>query len=224
MKIKIGDLIKERLNLFNMSPSQLSRDTGIPQGTISRIISGEIKSPRAEHLPAIAKALNVSIDWLVTGRDKKTNIKDTNFNNRNIIEIPTFDIEASMGNGKFPPDFQQPVLTVTVDKDFFVNQGINITSNSRLSIITGMGDSMEGTFNNGDPVVVNHGIQKLDADGVYVFTLGDKLYLKRLQILPSCVRMISDNSKYPPYDIKGDELNNLIIHGKVLFAWNGRRI
>ncbi len=221
----ISDRVIARLKLFNMSLPELARETGIPTATIYRIANGEIKSPRAEHLPAIAKALNVSIDWLVTGKDsKKPNIENINTHNKNIIEIPTFDIEASMGNGKFPPDFQQPVLTVTVDKDFFVNQGINITSNSRLSIITGMGDSMEGTFNNGDPVVVNHGIQKLDADGVYVFTLGDKLYLKRLQILPSCVRMISDNSKYPPYDIKGDELNNLIIHGKVLFAWNGRRI
>lgn len=221
----ISDRVIARLKLFNMSLPELARETGIPTATIYRIANGEIKSPRAEHLPAIAKALNVSIDWLVTGKDsKKPNIENINTHNKNIIEIPTFNIEASMGNGKFPPDFQQPVLTVTVDKDFFVNQGINITSNSRLSIITGMGDSMETTFKSGDPLVVNQNIQTFVEDGIYLFTLNDLLYVKRLQRLPNCIKMISDNKNYTDYNIQGEELKSLIIHGKVLFAWNGRRI
>lgn len=221
----ISDRVIARLKLFNMSLPDLARETGIPTATIYRIANGEIKSPRAEHLPAIAKALNVSIDWLVTGKDsKKPNIENINTHNKNIIEIPTFDIEASMGNGKFPPDFQQPVLTVTVDKDFFINQGINITSNSRLSIITGMGDSMETTFKSGDPLVVNQNVQTFVEDGIYLFTLNEMLYVKRLQRLPNCIKMISDNKNYTDYNIQGEELKSLIIHGKVLFAWNGRRI
>lgn len=225
----ISNRVSQRLKELNMSPSELARKSGIPTATTYRIISGEIKSPRSENLPALAKALRVTIDWLVTGKELKSQSLDmpgatTQLSNKNIIEIPQFDIKASMGSGNFPPDYQQPVITITVDKDFFTRQGINVTSSSKLSIITGIGDSMEGTFNSGDPVVVNHEVQSLLEDGVYVFTLGDRLYLKRLQILPNCVRMISDNTKYPPYDIKGEELQQLIIHGKVLFAWNGKRI
>lgn len=212
-----------------MSPSELARKSGIPTATTYRIINGEIKSPRSENLPALAKALKVTIDWLVTGKELKVQPLDmpsaiTQLSNKNIIEIPQFDIKASMGSGKFPPDYQQPVITITVDKDFFIRQGINVTQSSKLSVITGIGDSMEGTFNDGDPIVINHEARSLIADGIYVFTLGEKLYLKRLQILPNCVRMISDNAKYPPYDIKGEELQQLVIHGKALFVWNGRRI
>lgn len=224
--IMISDRVSKRLKEIDMSPSELARKSGIPVATTYRIINGEIKSPRAENLPALAKALRVSIDWLVTGKELQQAVANTVVKsvNNQVIQIPQFDITASMGGGNFPPDYQQPVVTITVDKDFFTRQGINVTSGSKLSIITGMGDSMEGTFNSGDPVVVNHEVQSLVEDGVYVFTLGDRLYLKRLQILPSCVRMISDNVKYPPYDIKGEELQGLIIHGQVLFAWNGRRV
>lgn len=221
----IGKRIAEKMKDLNLTEMSLAKMTGLTQPTIHRTITGEIRNPRFNSVQKIAKALNVDMDWLWQGKESRVNtLKEITVKDDNFIEIPQFDIEASMGWGKYPPDFQQPVLTVTVDKNFFIDQGMNITSSSKLSIITGMGDSMEGTFNNGDPVVVNHDIQKLDRDGIYVFTLGDKLYLKRLQILPNSVRMISDNTVYPPYIIEGEELKTLIIHGKVLFAWNGRRV
>lgn len=228
--MSIGKRIDTRLNQINWRDSELARRAGVPRSTISRIVSGEIKSPRAEVLEALSKALNVSIDWLVTGKESKSKqiaefINNELLNkNEDVIEIPQFDIRASMGDGANVPSFQQPVITVTVAKDFFEKQGITIISSAKLSIINGFGDSMEGTFNDGDPVVVDHSISKVVNDGIYVFTLGDQLFLKRLQILPSGVRMISDNPKYPPYDIRDEELKGLIVHGKVLFAWNGRRV
>lgn len=229
--MSIGKRVKDRLNTLEWRESELARKSGVPRQTINKVTSGEIKSPRAEILEPMASALGVTIDWLVTGKELKSQqinmssaVTTRQISNKNTIEIPQFDIEASMGAGKFPPDYQQPVITISVDKDFFIRQGINVTQSSKLSIITGIGDSMEGTFNDGDPVVINHEARSLIADGIYVFTLEEKLYLKRLQILPNCVRMISDNAKYPPYDIKGEELQQLVIHGKALFVWNGQRI
>lgn len=216
----IGNRVFNEMKKQNFSEGELARRSGVPQPTIHRIVAGDVKSPRHDSIERISKALSVDLTWLITGKEAKQSvIKEITIQDNNVIEIPKFDLEALL-----PPNFKQPVVSVIVDKEFFTNQGINITSNSKLSIITGIGDSMEGTFNNADPVVVNHDIQKLETDGIYVFTLNNKLYLKRLQILPSCVRMISDNAKYPPYDIKDDELKTLTIHGKVLFVWNGRRV
>lgn len=224
LNMTIGKRIFEAMKARNFSEGELARRSGVPQPTIHRIVSGDVKSPRNDSIASIAKALSLDFTWLVTGKEAKKQSSNLTLNNPDTIEIPQFDIKASMGSGNFPPDYQQPVITITVDKDFFIRQGINVTQSSKLSIITGIGDSMEGTFNDGDPIVINHEARSLIADGIYVFTLGEKLYLKRLQILPNCVRMISDNAKYPPYDIKGEELQQLVIHGKALFVWNGKRI
>ncbi|WP_165253614.1 helix-turn-helix domain-containing protein [Paludisphaera soli] len=46
------------------SQSQISRDTGVPQSAISEILSGK-QRPFADQLIAIARAADVSLDWLV---------------------------------------------------------------------------------------------------------------------------------------------------------------
>nr|WP_237544187.1 hypothetical protein [Pseudomonas syringae] len=50
------------------------------------------------------------------------------------------------------------------------------------------------------------------------------LYIKRLQRLPKMLRMISDNETFPPYDIKGVELETIVIHARVLLAWNAKKL
>ena len=83
---------------------------------------------------------------------------------------------------------------------------------------------MGATFSSGDPLIIDQGINTVEVDRVYVFTLDDMLYIKRLQRLPKMIRMISDNETFPPYEIKGEELESLIIHARVLMAWNARKL
>ncbi|MGK9517881.1 S24 family peptidase, partial [Salmonella enterica subsp. enterica] len=68
------------------------------------------------------------------------------------------------------------------------------------------------------------GVNEVVVDGVYLFSLDGVLYIKRLQRLPKMIRMISDNDAFPPYDIKGAELDMLRIHARVLLAWNSRKL
>ena len=50
---------------------ELSRRTGLPESTTSLIITGDqVASP--DKLAKIASALNVSLDWLITGKDVVT--------------------------------------------------------------------------------------------------------------------------------------------------------
>ena len=83
---------------------------------------------------------------------------------------------------------------------------------------------MGATFASGDPLIIDKGVNTVEVDGVYVFTLDDMLYIKRLQRLPKMIRMISDNETFPPYEIKGHELESLVIHARVLMAWNSRKL
>ena len=141
------------------------------------------------------------------------------------LSIPQYDVVASMGHGQvLPKEYIETVRNITVRTEYLREQGITYTHGDNLSVITGFGESMGATFSSGDPLIVDQGINEVVVDGVYVFTLDGMLYIKRLQRLPKMLRMISDNETFPPYDIKGAELTDMIIHARVLLAWNARKL
>lgn len=63
----IGDRIAQRMTELNLSEGELGRRSGVPQPTIHRIVTNEVKSPRQENVEKIAKALKVSSNWLWKG-------------------------------------------------------------------------------------------------------------------------------------------------------------
>lgn len=71
---KVGDRLKELLhahpNYGERGQSKLSRDTGVPQPTISRILRGG-SVPEMETLAALAIPFGVTCEWLLTERGPK---------------------------------------------------------------------------------------------------------------------------------------------------------
>ncbi|MFZ6724686.1 helix-turn-helix domain-containing protein [Undibacterium sp. MH2W] len=49
--------------------SELARAAGISQSTVNRILSGRAKHPDALSLFKLARACNVSVEWLVAGEE-----------------------------------------------------------------------------------------------------------------------------------------------------------
>ncbi len=142
------------------------------------------------------------------------------------VTIPHLDIAASMGPGKTPPEHCIEVIrNITVHLDWLRVQGLSYSKLENLAIIDGDGDSMEGTFRNGDSLLVDRGITEIRTDAIYVFTLDGDLFIKRLQRLTGgSLRMISDNPVYPPILIEGDMLTKVHIQARVLLAWNARKL
>ncbi|CAK9890035.1 MULTISPECIES: S24 family peptidase [Pseudomonas] len=141
------------------------------------------------------------------------------------VTIAHFDIRGSMGKGTTPPAHVEVIRDLTVHLDWLRGQGISFSSALNLAIISGDGDSMAGTFNDGDPLLVDRGINEVRSDAIYVFSLDGDLFVKRLQRLTDGgLRMISDNPLYPPVLIEGAVLEKLHIHGRVLLVWNARRV
>ena len=58
---KIKDLMKEK----NMSIYRLSKETGISDSLLGKILNGKEENPRIQTVKQIAKALNVTIDEIV---------------------------------------------------------------------------------------------------------------------------------------------------------------
>lgn len=141
------------------------------------------------------------------------------------ISIPHHDVRAAMGEGQIlPSDYIETIRHVTVSLDYLRTQGVSFTKPENLGMITGFGESMNKTFASGDPLMIDRGVTTLQTDGVYMFTLSGALFVKRLQMLPNGVRVISDNDAYPPYDITGSDLKGMVIHARVLLAWRSQRL
>lgn len=58
---KIKDLMKEK----NMSIYRLSKETGISDSLLGKILNEKVENPRIQTVKQIAKALNVAIDEIV---------------------------------------------------------------------------------------------------------------------------------------------------------------
>ena len=65
--------IKQLKNEKRITNQRLSELTGIPIGTLSKILAGISDSPKLSNIVSICDALECSIDYVVTGREDNTN-------------------------------------------------------------------------------------------------------------------------------------------------------
>jgi transcriptional regulator with XRE-family HTH domain len=61
----LADRIKERMQYLRISQERLAERTGLSQPAISHLLTGQTQ--RTRHLPKLAEALQVSVDWLAKG-------------------------------------------------------------------------------------------------------------------------------------------------------------
>ena len=67
------DRIKQIKSEKKITNDQLSDMTGIPLGTLSKILAGISDSPKLVNIVAIAQALGCSLDYLISGNPENTN-------------------------------------------------------------------------------------------------------------------------------------------------------
>jgi len=137
------------------------------------------------------------------------------------ILIPQYDVRGAMGHGQVPADYNEAVRNLVVREEILREKGVTYTAASALAMITGWGQSMEGTINDKDLVIVDRGVKDFIGEGIYVVTWHQELYIKRMMRLDEDhYRLISDNQHYENQTARVDDVT---IHAKVLFIWNGRK-
>lgn len=72
--------LQERLSYLlkdkGITAYQLSRDTGMTQGSLSRILTGKTKKLREDNVKILADYFNISPDWLRGGTDSLFSAED----------------------------------------------------------------------------------------------------------------------------------------------------
>lgn len=136
--------------------------------------------------------------------------------------IAHYDIRGAMGGGQVAPDFPEMLQDVRVSPKHLRELGVEFTEHYHLKLVTGWGQSMAPTIKNRDPLIVDVSIREFAGDGIYLFSWGDHLYIKRLQIADEDhFEMISDNPKHKDRLIRREET---YIQARVLLVWNAHLV
>ncbi|GKX58373.1 S24 family peptidase [Leminorella grimontii] len=131
--------------------------------------------------------------------------------------IQVLDIEASAGNGFINDDVVQTIKLI----EYTDEQAKLMFSNrpaSSIRMVTVCGDSMSGTIAPGDSIFIDVTKNYFSGDGIYVFVFKNTLHVKRLQMMPDHLLVISDNPAYREWKITEENEHLLQVRGKVLLS------
>jgi phage repressor protein C with HTH and peptisase S24 domain len=239
----LAERFAEARSLTGLNPSAFAREIGTSRAAVYFIEDGTTQTLKHETATRAANRCGVNVEWLATGKgpmrpaaEQSGAISDPGGalelrdewapaikkNNRE-IQIPFLDSRASMGDGVPLVDHVNVVEMVAANLPELRSR-VSLTAPGNLRLLTGYGDSMSPTFNDGDVLLIDVGVTDLKLDAVYVLERQDQLYVKRIQRRPTgALRMISDNPVYPPEDID-PEADGFAVLARVLCVWNFRKL
>lgn len=211
----LAERIKRRRTQLGLTQVEVAERAEIRQQSYQALEKGETLRPRKPI--ELAKALQVSVDWLLNGtEDNDIEIQEQqNTTERYIIDM--LNISASAGTGLINNETVDVVRSIeyNTEEARIIFSG---RSSNNIKVINIKGDSMSGTLEAGDLAYVDISINHFDSDGIYVFIFGKSLFVKRLQLIKNVLRVKSDNPNYDHWDIHEDEMDQLYIQGKVLLG------
>lgn len=138
------------------------------------------------------------------------------------VWIAHYDVRGAMGGGQIPDDYPEMLQDVRVSPQHLRSMGVEFKEHFHLKVVTGWGQSMAPTIKHRDPLLVDVSIREFVGDGIYLFSWGGHLYIKRLQMKGADhFKMISDNKHHDPEEIRVDET---YIQARVLLVWNANLV
>jgi hypothetical protein len=136
----------------------------------------------------------------------------------------TINIPSLEASGLVRPRHAPAVDSIDVSLTWLQKQ-FEFTAASNLRLACGEGDSMETTFGDGDPVMIDTGVTTVTYDGVYVLAREGAMFIRRIQRdLTGDFLIICDNKTYETTKLARDELSKVRVIGRVLHAWNGWKL
>lgn len=216
------ETLAERLQFImseqGVTQQKLADMIGITQQSVNKIVKGETRQPK--NIVEIANVLGVDVQWLKTGKGQEPDFEA--LANREpeeeAIRIEVLDIEVSAGHGSYlSSDFMEVVSAIEYAPMSF-HQLFNGYNPEFISLVNVKGDSMSPTFESGDLLFVDTSINHYNGDGVYVFSYGDTLHVKRLQMAGDELLVISDNPAYRDWSINHENEYKFHIKARVLLS------
>jgi phage repressor protein C with HTH and peptisase S24 domain len=226
----LGERIRSAANKKGMSLKRLSTELGVTYETVRKWATNET-APNRSRMLDVCRILEIRESELRFGEQEvietQLSVQEprARYGTSGSIAVPVFDARASMGKGYLAPDNDVIVGGLTLDENWIRSHLGAVSNPKNLAVIPAYGDSMTPTFADGDLLLVDKGVADIRLDAIYVLGLNGELFVKRLQRRPNqTILMISDNKAYEPYAIENGERSQFSVLGRVVWAWNGRKL
>jgi phage repressor protein C with HTH and peptisase S24 domain len=208
-----------------MNPTKLARETGVPQPTIWKVLNDKIQDPGTDVLAPLAQRFRVSIAMLRGEEPIPDAVAEDVPAYGAVVTLRIYGAEGSMGAGRFAESQDTVVGAMQVSQEWLRRNVPAVSSPKNLAVITAHGDSMEPTFRDGDILLVDRSVNDVKIDAVFVLSRADTLFVKRLQRrLNGDLVIRSDNPLFESETVPSGQLADVRVLGRVLYAWNGRRL
>ncbi|EOU9540471.1 S24 family peptidase [Cronobacter dublinensis] len=197
----------------------LAKAVGMAQSSVNKLLNGANGS---RNTVALARVLGVSAEWLADGqgvmKPLTTENKPVASCASDVYRVEVFDVRASAGSGVITRDeFVETIKSIEYSSEE-ARSLFGSRPPGHIKMIAVNGDSMSGTFEPRDQIFVDVSVDFFDGDGIYIFTLDNYLYIKRLQLQHKRLAVISDNKKYETWYITDIDESGLNIRAKVLVS------
>lgn len=208
------------------SQEEFAGKVGVHKNTAARWERGE-RCPDAQDLFKITIAFpEFAPEWLLTGEGSMRRGEGTERETagplavvgqeppEGYIRVPRYDIAASAGGGAMVHS-EQVVDYLAFRKEWL--QGSLGVSPSSVAVISVMGDSMEPYLADGDLILVDTSVTRIENNAVYVIHVDGSLLVKRIQKkIDGTVIVKSDNEHYEPEVFRGEATELLRVVGKMV--------
>lgn len=217
--------IERRMVALEMNQKHLARAAGLNETYVRDILKGKSKNPKHEQLAKLADALGCTLNDLLPHAPGKLGyvLRSDPIEGQDAPEslfttaITEIDVYAGMGGGGLQEEEHSPGQWRLPTE--WLRQEVR-GDLTRIRIITLEGDSMAGTLDPGDKVVVDLNRTTPSPPGLFVVHDGMALVAKRLEHIegsnPPAVRIISDNGRYKAYERTVDEVT---VVGRIMGRW-----
>ena len=185
---------------LGLKDADVVRLSGVSKSTFSDWKSGR-STPKKEKLIKIASALNISLDYLMTGNS-------SNNNEAKGARIPVLGYVAA----GLPIDAIEEILD-------YEEIPAKLASTGKFFGLKIKGHSMEPSITDGDTVIVRSQKTAESGDVVIVQVNGDEATCKQLVITDNGINLISFNSlNYPPMVFTAKQVRDMPVQiiGKVV--------
>lgn len=187
--------LKKVIAMLEITGRNYAELAGIGYSTVHNYLHAQ-SFPTLDNLVLLAKAGNVSVEWLATGVDAGLENNVTG-----VVTVPFID---------------QPSRHLKLDA-----QLLSTCDHGSLYALKVDTDAMHPTFYPGTVLLIDANDKKLtDSKIVVLLQNGNYLY-KRVQILLDGIGLLNDNNSYPSIEVSFDDIDSINVVGTVILVING---
>lgn len=188
-----------------------SEIAGVNRDTITNWRDGRSK-PSLAGMLELAKAADVSLDWIATGYMVRPDIQSQIVSPSDFITVPRYDIQLSAGEGR-ENDLGAIVEQVPLSMNMLSLFGRKTSDD--IAVFQVVGDSMDPSVPDGSYAFADLRERSV-AGGIYAIAVNGEARIKRLrQRITGQLEILSDNEFYSPEILEGEDMNLVTVIGRV---------